>query len=79
MAWSEAENKKAGWLQKKLRLRVEDALKLADLAAELGASQSDVVALLVRQATRGRGKAIHHIDGNPLNNTPSNLRMVNAR
>lgn len=51
MAWTEEENKKAGWVQKKLRLKAKDAAALASLASKLGLSQSDAVASLVRSAS----------------------------
>jgi len=49
MAWSEDENKKAGWLQKKLRLRAADAANLEAVAALLDKNQSEAVAELCRR------------------------------
>ena len=54
MAWTEAELRNAGWVQKKLRLRVSDAKALERAAKLLQMKQSDAVAELVRRflATR---------------------------
>lgn len=87
MARTEAENKKAGWLQRKLRLRLADSANLDSVADSLGLNMSDAVARLCREWLDERGvrhssfvdKAVHHIDGNPRNNKPSNLRMVKIR
>jgi hypothetical protein len=33
----------------------------------------------LRDRARAYGKAIHHIDGNPYNNDPANLRIVDIK
>jgi hypothetical protein len=49
MAWTEDENRKAGWTQKKLRLKAADAANLAAVASMLGVNQSEAVAELCRR------------------------------
>jgi cell division protein FtsB len=49
MAWTEDENKKAGWVQKKLRLKAIDAANLAAVAEMLNLNQSEAVAELCRR------------------------------
>lgn len=49
MSWTEDEYRKAGMVQKKLRLRAEDAENLAAVAKTLGMNQSEAVAELCRR------------------------------
>jgi hypothetical protein len=49
MAWTEDQNRKAGWVQRKLRLRKSDSEALDAVAAALGKNQSDTVAELCRR------------------------------
>ena len=49
MSWTEDEYRKAGMVQKKLRLKAQDAENLATVAEALGTNQSDAVAELCRR------------------------------
>lgn len=57
MAWTEDEFRKAGYVQKKLRLKRADADALKLLAKKRGIKENAIVAELIREAAKKKSPA----------------------
>lgn len=57
MAWTEDEFRKAGYVQKKLRLKRADADTLKRMAKERGVKENTIVAELIREAAKKKSLA----------------------